>query len=106
MFDPARLNRCRCFRVGRSLGTTLYAQWGAQPAADDDFLALFVSPTAALVVMKAMNRSGLPHGWHSIGQLIYPSPLPMSLDGAIGFAPDPRVARYVADLASGISAPL
>lgn len=50
----ADLTTCR-WRVGRSLGRTVYAQIGAEPADDDVLIGLFDSRELAAEAVRAHN---------------------------------------------------
>lgn len=55
------------WRVGRSLGRTLYLQEGAEPSKTDRLLGLMESTTLATEVVRAMNQAdgqaGGPQYW-------------------------------------------
>lgn len=95
------LDGCRRFRPGRTLGTTLYAQWGDEASKQDTYLAIFDNQEWAMGVAAALNGNrGEDRRLVAIGRLLYPmtlmnSPESLALDGFVGVATSPEVAVYL-----------
>jgi hypothetical protein len=88
----------RRVRAGSSLGFTLYAQFGDDPAKDDPYLGVLNNPILAQYAVTAINGGQLPSPmpWLAIGRLIYPMPGMNSIDDFIGVMATPAIARWVA----------
>ena len=90
-----------CARPGRTLGTTLYAQWGPEPVTGDAYLAIFDSRALAHGVAATLNGEAVGDcRLVAIGRLLYLraqlSSGPVGLDDAVGWAVSAEVARYLA----------
>lgn len=101
------IDGCYCIRVGRTIGTSLYAQWSAEAVKGDTYLGIFDSRDWAQGVADTMN--GVDAGDRrlmALGRLLYPlarleSPTPAGLDDFVGVATSPEMARYLAIRTNG-----
>jgi hypothetical protein len=86
----------RSYRVGRTLGLTLYAQIGDLPDKSDVLLGLF--NTRKLAQLAADSLSGHPPPatrWLALGRLIYLAAGPLMLDDFLATTINPEVAASI-----------
>lgn len=88
----------RRVRAGRTLGCTLYAQYGDEPSKTDIWLGTFNNPLLASYVVEAFAYGTVPtHSpWVAMGRLVYPGEGAEHIDDFIGCMQTPAVARFVA----------
>jgi hypothetical protein len=95
------IDGCHCFRTGRSLGTTVYAQWDEESSTySDTYLAVFNNRAWGADIVTALNGAltGDPC-LLAVGRLLYPSNAtakPLALDDFVGVAISPEIALYIA----------
>lgn len=88
----------RAVRAGRTLGCTLYAQYGEEPSKTDIWLGVFNNPLLVSYAVEAFSKGTVPVlcPWVAMGRLIYPGEGAERIDDFIGCMQTPAVARYVA----------
>lgn len=92
----------RSYRVGRTLGMTLYAQIGDDPSKTDVLLALFNTRELATLAAARLNdpeRGDLR--WIAIGRLIYPLGARVGPDDFLAVAVTADVASTIASMVRG-----
>ncbi len=69
------------WRVGRSLGRTIYCQIGDGPSKSDQYVGVANSRTVAALVVSALNgdRPNPATAALAFGRLVYLSPAPLNL---------------------------
>jgi hypothetical protein len=92
----------RSYRVGRTLGCTLYAQLTPEPGEADMLLALFNTRELAALAADRLNdpeRGDLR--WIAIGRLIYPLSARLLPDDFLAVAVTADVASIIVSAVSG-----
>jgi hypothetical protein len=97
-----RIAGAHSYRVGRTLGCTLYAQLTPEPGKTDVFLALFNTRELATLAADRLNdpeRRDLR--WIAIGRLIYPLNTRLLPDDFLAVAVTADVATMIVSAVSG-----
>jgi hypothetical protein len=95
-FSDFRLTGAERYRIGRTLGRTLYAQLGDAASSTDVFLGLFNTRNLAQLAADSLNGHPPPATrWLALGRLVYLAAGPIVLDDFLATMDTPAAAAAV-----------